>query len=88
MLPIYISETEFSEYAVSTTELTEKEARELGMAEYRRELSRVLGTAELLSKSLTESFDGDNYTVKCELYCLADIGVKKPVGLYGTDGEE
>ncbi len=78
-LPLYLHKTVYSEYSLKNTVLTEKEVRDLAIAEYRRRLTEVLGDAELISKSVTEDFDGEYFTVNCEIYCLADIAKKVPL---------
>ena len=59
--------------------LTEKEASERAEALYKKELERTLNGAQLLSKNVTETVGEDGVTVRCELYCLADIAKKVPL---------
>lgn len=85
VLPLFVKKTEYSEYELSKVRLTEEEARNEALVRYREKLADTLGTAELLSKTVSETFEDDIYTVKCELYCLADIGIRKPVIITGKN---
>ena len=78
-LPLYIKESVFSEYRKKTVTLSEKEAEEQAVALYREKLLSVIGDDSIISKSVTGSVDNGVFTIKCELYCLADIAKRVPL---------
>ena len=78
-LPLYTDSTVYSEYKIKEVTVTKEEAEKLAKTEYRKKLSEVLSDASILSKTVTEDFDGQSYTISCELYCLADIAQKVPL---------
>lgn len=85
-LPVFINKTVYKEKKYRKLMLTEEQAKERACLLYKEKLISVIGDAEMISKTVTESFSGDVYTVRCELYCLADIARKVPLVLI-EDGD-
>ena len=87
-LPLYIERTVYSEYVTERVVLSKDEAMDRAMALYREKLSEVLSDDSLISKKVVKSENKDGVTVKCELYCLADIAKKVPLLLSGNETTE
>lgn len=87
-LPLQLQTITYREYTKESISLTEKEAEEMAMELYREKLYETLGSAQLLSKEIKTGFDGEAYTVRCDLYCLADIAQKVPLGLTESQNSE
>lgn len=80
-LPVNVKTTRYDELIEQKRTLSETEVKEIATAEYRKKLAETLGDARLLSKKTVTNFDGKNYTVNCDIYCIADIAKKREVFL-------
>ncbi len=78
-LPLFVSDTVYTQYEIKAFERTKEEARSEALSLYREKLKEVLGEGELISRELSEEFNGECYTIKCSLYCIDDIAKKVPV---------
>lgn len=85
-LPLHLNKTVYREFENKRVTVTEQEAGRLARIEYKKKLLEVLGDAQIVKKTVSESFDGEKYRIECSLCCLADIAEKQP--LYIFDGDE
>ncbi len=80
ILPVSVRNTLYKEYVIEDIPLTEKEAERLAQDELAEKISSLLGEeGVLLSKSISNSCDGDFYTIECKISCIRDIGVETPL---------
>lgn len=86
-LPICVRRIRYEEYAQKEAHISEDEARSAALKLYREKLCETLGSAELLSKTTESSFDGSTYTIKCSIYCLADIAAPVPFTVKENSGD-
>ena len=54
-------------------EYTKSEAIELAFRQLRSELDILLAEAEIISKDVKTTFDGENVYLNCSLVCIEDI---------------
>ncbi len=74
-LPVTIYSTDHRETAIITESLSPEEAIAEGARRLREETDRVLGTGEMLSRTVTAGFDENGvYRIHCLLYLEKDIG--------------
>ncbi len=72
-LPITVRNTRYFEYGYESITYTQKEAKDLAMAELKIKMDSALSDAELISKRVNHYCDFEYYYVECELYCIEDI---------------
>lgn len=87
-LPLYIEKTVYSEYVTERAVLKKDEAMDRAMALYRERLKEELSDDSLISKKVVKIENKDGVTIKCDLYCLADIAKKVPLELSGNEKTE
>lgn len=68
-------------YEEKTQLLSEKETVALAIRQMNEELTQFLQDKELLARRLHGSFDGEQYTLTCELECLENIAVTQEFSL-------
>lgn len=84
-LPLGISKISYREYTEKNIELTIEQARNEAIEKYRNKLTETLGKDELLEKTVSVKSDNDKITIKCSLYCLADIAEQKEIKINNTE---
>lgn len=72
-LPLTVRNTRYFEYRYESITYTQKEAKDLAMAELKIRMDSALSDAELISKRVNHYCDFEFYYVECELYCIEDI---------------
>ena len=76
-IPIEVVTTVYYEYKIEDITHTLQEASDLAYAELTSQLENALLNAELISKSLSTSYDDDYFYLNCKIYCLEDIAEEK-----------
>ncbi|MDD6094627.1 MAG: sporulation protein YqfD [Clostridia bacterium] len=84
-LPLVIDTVSYKEYKTEKATLTEKEANDILMSEYRKKLSETLAHDQLLSKTVRRETGENSVKLHCSLYCLADIAEKKEIKINNTE---
>lgn len=72
-LPIETVSTMYYEYEEVPVVLSKQEATDIAFSELRLRLDVELKNAELVSKTVSTSFDESFFYIRCELYCIEDI---------------
>lgn len=72
-LPFEVITTTLYEYEFKKVELTKEEAVDRAFKDLRWQLDTLLENAELISKTVTTSYDENGFYIECELYCLENI---------------
>lgn len=72
-LPIFADTVVYREYTEEPYEYTESQAAQIAEAKMMKLLSDELYGCELLSKKSTGSCEDGVYTLRCGVYCIADI---------------
>lgn len=72
-LPIFVDTVVYREYTEEPYEYTEAQASQVAQAKMMKLLSEELYGCELLSKKSTGRCEDGVYTLKCGVYCIADI---------------
>ena len=72
-LPIEITTTRYLEYEAKDRIYSYREAVDAAFSCLKSEMSVMLENSELISKSITTSYDDDYFYINCNLYCLEDI---------------
>ena len=72
-LPFEVITTTLYEYEYKEAELTKDEAIDRAFSSLRAQLDNLLKNAELISKTVTTSYDENGFYIDCELYCLENI---------------
>lgn len=76
-IPLEAIEITLYEYELKEVVLTKEEAVDRGFAELRLRMDEALKGSELISKTVTTSYDGDGFYISCQLYCLENIAKKQ-----------
>lgn len=72
-LPIELTTIRYYEIVEKEVEYTKNEAIELAFKQLRGELDILLNEAEIISKEVKTTFDGENVYLNCSLVCIEDI---------------
>lgn len=72
-LPIEFTTIRYREINEKEVEYTKEEAVELALKQLRYELDSVLKDAEIVSKNIKTTFDGECVFLNCSLICIEDI---------------
>lgn len=72
-LPIELTTVRYYEMVEKEVEYTKSEAIELAFRQLRSELDILLAEAEIISKDVKTTFDGENVYLNCSLVCIEDI---------------
>ena len=83
-LPVFVTNTVMREYTLRETEYTPEQARERAEVRMMKKLSEELHGCELLSKKTDGTLTDGEYTLKCSVYCIAEIG-REVETEYGTE---
>ena len=76
-LPIEVATVFLYEYTNESVTYTEKQAGEIAYADLTAQLNDVLSCAEIISKSIVTSCDGEYFYLTCKIYCIEDIAEEK-----------
>lgn len=71
--------TKYLEYCEEDYEYSIKEAVDVAFLELRDKLDICLENAELISKNVETHYDGENFYIFCDIYCLEDICENKTI---------
>ena len=78
-LPIFIQSTTVVEYEYIEKNFTKEQVVDLAFVELRGKLNEILNEAEIVDKKINISYDDIGITLKCDLYCIEDIGKKAEI---------
>lgn len=86
-LPIFADTVVYREYTEEPYEYTEAQAAQVAEAKMMKVLSEELYGCELLSKKSTGTCEDGVYTLKCGVYCIADIAKEVEIQSGEENGE-
>ncbi|MBQ8697334.1 MAG: sporulation protein YqfD [Clostridia bacterium] len=85
-LPIFVDTVVYREYTEEPYEYTEAQAAEVAEARMMKLLAEELRGCELLSKKSTGACEDGVYTLRCGVYCIADIAKEVEIQSGEKDG--
>lgn len=74
-LPIYKKTVKYYEYEYNDVTYTKSQAVDIAFIKLRYEMDKELKTAELISKSISTSYDNEFIYISANLYCIEEIGI-------------
>lgn len=74
-LPVYKKTVKYYEYEYNDVTYTKSQAVDIAFSKLRYEMDKELKTAELISKSISTSYDNEFIYVTANLYCIEEIGI-------------
>ena len=87
-LPIFRTTCVYKEYKSEKTLLSEEQASELAEAKMMKLLSEELVGCELEKRTFNGNLENGVYTLKCSVYCIADIAKEVGIGNGAEDSND